>query len=340
MTISETNITHHFILPDRQVMTASRAHFNLAVAGKTFAFLPAVQEKTKDARDQLNADDHHIGEEIKQVVASLSTVGLATVLARIEEIRHTVHVPPSVCEEKIEELIKHCSRRVASAQLPVGSAIHSLRQILQNLGEIRFADVGEDFVRIESDRLSRLRQRAAGLTGDHEKLLLEKRNINLQITQLNAPGWLEIFNRQIPGAAEIEAILKLVTTKKPDREFLELVLSRLQGNLEGIEKGRRYASLAEARNGVGIRLSGVQAELTDIETQMRDQGLKLQTLEAIEALDQQTENWVREARKVLAAYEHFADTSLPQLIRDVPSIQLIAGYHAALLNYLKKITWR
>ncbi|MHC8365550.1 alpha-xenorhabdolysin family binary toxin subunit B [Pseudomonas sp. ZT5P21] len=340
MTVFTFNNANNFDLPDRQVMKASQNHFNLAVAGKTFAFLPGVQEKTLYVRNQLNADDQQIGEDIRRVVASLSNVGFATVLMRIEEIQRTSTISPSVCEEKIDELVKYCSRRVASAQVPVDSAVHHLKQIVQNLDEISFSDVGTDLVRIESDRLARLRQSAARLTDDHEKLLLEKRTIDLQISQFNAPGWLDIFNKQIPGAAEIEAAIKLVATKKPDREFLELVLKRLKGNLEGIEEGRRYASLAEARDGVGIRLENARSELADIDTQMRDQGRKLEKLEAIGALDQMTGNWLREAEKVLAAYVQFSKTSQPQSIRDVQSIQLMAGSHEAMLNYLRQITWR
>jgi hypothetical protein len=340
MTNYTVNNANEFDFPDRKVMRASQRHFNAAVADDTFSFLPAIQEKTLYARDQLNADDQKIGEDIKRVVVSLGNVNFVSVLTRIEEIKSITNVPPSVCSEKIEELVKYCSGRVASAQKPLKSAADHLHQVLQNLGEISFAEEGVDLVRIDSARLARLRQTAAGLTSDHEKLLFEKQNIDQQLAQFNAPHWLDIFKKQIPGAAEIEAILKLVTTKKPDREFLELALNRLNGNLEGIEEGRRYANLAQARDGVRNRLDGVKSELADVEAQIRDQSLKLQKLEAVGALDQVTENWLREAQKVLTAYEHFSKTAQPQLIRDVQSIQVIAGYHESMLNYLKQITWR
>lgn len=340
MNVSTFNDSNDFVSPDRQVMKASQNDFNLVVVGQTFAFLPGVQEKALYVRDQLNADDQQIGEDIKRVVVALSNAGLASVLARIDEIKHATTVPPSICAEKIEELVKHCNRRVASAQVSVESATNHLRQMFQNLGEIKFANVGVDFLRLESDRLARLRQSAASLEDDQEKLRLEKRSIDQQIAQFNTAHWLDIFKKQIPGAAEIEAILKLVTTKKPDREFLELALSRLNGSLEGIEEGRRYANLAEARDGVRNRLDGVKSELTDIEAQIADQKLKLQKIEAIAALDQVTDNWLREAQKVLAAFEYFAKAAQPQLIRDVQSIQLIAAYFESMLNYLKPITWR
>lgn len=329
-----------FVVPDRNVMKASRSHFNRAVADKTFAFLPAVQDKTLYVRNQLNADDQQVGEEIKRVIVSLGNVPITSVLSRIEEIQNTTNVAPEVYEEEIEELVKYCCSRVVSAQVPVESAIRYLRQVFQNFDEIKFAEAGKDLVRIETDQLARLRQRTLRLTADQEKLLLEKSTIDQQIAQFNAPGWLDIFNKQIPGAAEIEAILKLVTTKKPDREFLELVLNRLKGNLEGIEEGRRYASLAEARDGVRNRLDSVRSELTDVEAQILDHSRKLEKLEAIGALDQVTGNWLREAKKLLTAYEHFSRIAQPQLIRDVQSIQLIAGYHDAMLDYLKQITWR
>ncbi|MHC8324283.1 alpha-xenorhabdolysin family binary toxin subunit B [Pseudomonas sp. GB2N2] len=340
MKVTKFNDFNDFVPPDRKVMRASQDHFNLAVAGKKFAFLPGVQEKTLYVRDQLNADDQQMGEDIKRVVVALSNVGLASALTRIEEIKHATTITPSICEEKIEELVKYCYRRAVSAQAPVESAINHLRHTLQNLGEIRFAHVGADMVQIESDRLARLRQSAARLEEDHEKLRIEKHSIDQQIAQFNAPNWRDIFNKQVPGAAEIEAILKLVTTSKPDREFLELALNRLKGNLEGIEEGRRYANLAQARDGVRGRIDGVKSELLDIETHILDQSLKLQKIEAIGALDQVTENWLQQARKVLAAYEYFSTTAQPQLIRDVQSIQLIAGYHESMLNYLKHITWR
>lgn len=340
MTVYKFHSVNDFDLPDRQVMKASQSHFNLTVADQTFVFLPAVQDKTRYVRDQLNADDQRIGEDIKRVVASLGNVGFANVLMRIEEIQRTTAISPSVCEEKIEELVKYCARRVASAHIPVESAAHYLEQVVQNLSDVSFSSVGADLVRIESDRLARLRQSYARLTGDHEKLLLEKRTIDLQISQFNAPGWLAVFNKQIPSAAEIEAAAKLVATKKPDREFLELVLKRLKGNLEGIEEGRRYASLAEARDGVRTRLDSVRSELADIETQMRDQGRKLEKLEAIGALDQVIGNWLREAEKVLAAYDYFSRTSGGQVIRDVPTIQLVASLHETMLDYLRQIPWR
>jgi DNA-directed RNA polymerase subunit F len=340
MMVSRFNNVNEFALPDRQIMKASQSHFNLAVADKRFAFLPAAQDKAVCVRDQLNADDQQIGEDIKRVIASLSNIGFDGVLARIEEIQHTTTVRLSVHEEKIKEVVTYCCRRVVSAQVPVESAIRYLRQVVQEFSEISFAGVGEDLVRIESDRLARLRQTAVRLTADQEKLLLEKSTIDQQIAQLNAPGWLDIFNKQIPGPAEIEAILKLVILKKPDREFLELVLKRLKGNLEGIEEGRRYASLAEARDGVRNRLDALRSELTDVEAQILDHSRKLEKIEAIVALDQVAGNWLREAKKVLAAYEHFSSIAQPKLIRDVQSIQLIAGYHDAILDYLKQITWR
>jgi len=340
MTVSRFNNVNDFALPDRQVMKSSQSHFNRVVADKTFAFLPAAQDKALYVRDQINADDQHIGEDIKRVVASLGNIGFASVLTRIEEIQQTTSVPPSVHEEKIEELLKYACRRVVSAQVPVESAIRYLWQVIQNFDEISFAEVGKDLVRIESDQLARLRKSAVRLAADQDKLLLEKHTIDQHIAQFNAPGWLEIFNQHIPSAAEIEAMLKLVTTKKADREFLELVLKRLKGNLEGIEEGRRYASLAEARDGVRNRLEKVRSELADVETQLLDHSRKLEKLEAIGALDEVTGNWLREAKKVLTAYEHFSRIAQPQLIRDVQSIQLIAAYHNAMLDYLKQITWR
>lgn len=340
MTVHLFNNINDFDLPDRQVMKACQSHFNSAVADKTFVFLPAVQEKTLYVRDQLNADDQLIGEDIKRVVISLNNVGFASVLMRIEEIQRSTTIAPGVRDDKIDDLVKYCARRVASAQLPVDGATQHLQQVVQNLGEISFSSVGIDLVRIESDRLARLKQSAARLTEDHEKLLSEKSTIDLQISQFKAPGWLEIFNKQIPSAAEIEAAIKLVATQKPDREFLELVLKRLKGNLEGIEAGHRYTNLAEARDAVRLRLTGVQSELADVQTQVRDQDSKLKKLKAIDTLDRVTADWLREAGKVLAAYEHFARTSPPQLINDVQTIQLLAGYHETLLNYLKQITWR
>lgn len=340
MTVLNINNANDFELPDKQITRTSLNHFNLAVVDKTFAFLPGVQDKTLYVRDKLNADHQQLGEDIKRVIASLGNVGFASVLSRIEEIQHITTVAPSVHEEKIEELVKYCCRRVVSAQMPVESAIRYLRQVFQNFDEIKFAEAGKDLVRIETDQLSRLRQHALRLTADQEKLLLEKSTIDQHIAQFNAPDWLDIFNKQIPGVAEIEAALRVATTKKPDREFLGLVLNRLKGNLEGIEEGRRYANLAEARDGVRNRLDSVRSELIDVEAQILDHSRKLEKLEAIGALDQVTGNWLREAKKLLTAYEHFSRIAQPQLIRDVQSIQLIAGYHDAMLDYLKQITWR
>ena len=340
MTVITVTDMHDLASPNRQVMKASKNHFNLVVADQSFAFLPAVQEKALYVRDQLNADDQQTGEGIKRVVVALNNIGFASVLSRLTEIRGATTAAADVREEKLEELVSYCSHRVASALAPVDNAAQSLRQALQELDSISFADVGVDSVRIESDRLARLRQTSARLTDDHARLVLEKRAIDLQIAQFNAPNWLDIFKKQIPSAAEIEAIIKLVTIKKPDREFLELALKRLEGNLEGIEEGRRYANLAEARDGVRNRIDGVQAEITAIDKDIREQSTKLGKLEAIGALDQVTGNWLREAAKILAAYERFSQVSKSQVIRDVQTIQVMAGHVEAMLDYLRAIIWR
>lgn len=329
-----------YATPDRQVMKASQSHFNTLVADNTFAFLPAVMDKTLRLRAQLNTDDQHIGDHIKRAVASLGNVGFASVLARLEEIQSHPSATASLREEKLIELVKYCARRVESTRGPIQTATQYLHQGLGNLEAIRFAEAGVDLVRIETDRRIRLEQAGAGYREDQAKLQEEKRTIDAQIEHFQAPGWLDIFDSLIPSTREIESAIKLVTTKKPDREFLELVLARLKGNLEGIENGRRYSNLTQARDGVRTRLDEVQKALTDTEAQIQDAGSRLQKLEAIASLDQVTRNWVQEAQKLLTAYEHFLQTNEPQLIRDVLSIQAMAGRYTAMLNYLGAIAWR
>jgi hypothetical protein len=340
MTANTLDDRNGYALPNRVVMKAAQSHFNLIVADKTFVHLPAVQEKSLYLRDQLNADDQHLGEDIKRAIAALTNVGFNHILVRVDEILGNTTVAAAIRAEKIEELVKYCVRRVEAALLPLNTATEYLRQALPNLAGVRFADVGIDLDRIESAHLARLRQTQSVLTDDRTKLEQEKSDIDLQISQFNAPGWLEIFNKQIPSAEEIEAALKLVATRKPDREFLELVLKRLKGNLQGIEEGRLYANLSQAREGVRGRLEGVRQELATIEAQIGEQNSKLEKLEAIRGLDQITRNWLQEAEKIQSAFERFIRSSHPQQIQDASSIQNLAGRHKTMLDYLKSITWR
>lgn len=340
MTVHTIAIAPDFALPNRPLMKASKAHYNLAVAEKTFAFLPAVQAKALYVRDQLNTIDQQTGEDLKRVIAALGNIDFAAVLRRIEEIGGMATVSSDVLGKRVEDFLLQCSRRVASALVSVDSAAQHLHEGCEELGSITFADVGIDSLRIETARLARLRHTCAGLVDDREKLGVEKSAIDQQLAQFNSPTWLDIFKKQIPSAAEIEAIIKLVTTKKPDREFLELALKRLEGNLEGIEEGRRYANLAEARDAVRKRLDDVQVEINQFDQDIRAQSSKVEKLEGIGALDQVTADWLGEAGKVLAAFEQFSLTSKSLILRDVNSIQAMAGQVDAMLGYLRTIIWR
>lgn len=329
-----------YALPDRSLMKASKDHYNLAVVNDTFAFLPGVQDKTLYVRDQLNASDQQAGEDIKRVIAALSNLGLASVLARIEQVEGMNTLDSDLPDDRLEDFLSYGSRRVTSALATVDSAAQRLHGASQELGSITFAHIGIDSLRIEADRLARLETTCAGVKSDREKLGVEKTAIDQQLAQFNAPNWLDIFKKQIPSAAEIEAIIKLVTTKKPDREFLELALKRLQGNLEGIEEGRQYTNLVEARDSVRKRLDEAQAEITRIEQDIRAQGTKVEKLKAIGALDQFTQNWLGEAGKVRAAYEDFARAARSLTLRDVSAVQALAVQVEAMLGYLRAIIWR
>jgi hypothetical protein len=339
MTVNTVAMVPDFTLPNRQLMKASKDYYNLAVTEKTFAFLPAVQDKTQYVRDQLNGTDQQAGEDIKRVITALNNINFTSVLARIEEIGGMAAVASDVREERLAELLNYCSGRVTGALVQVDNAARHLHEASQELRSITFADVGVDSLRVETGQLARLRQTWAQLTDDRAKLVVEKDAINQQLAQFNAPTWLDIFKKQIPSAAEMEAIIKLVTTKKPDREFLELALKRLEGNLEGIEEGRRYANLAEARDGVRKRLDDVQAEIKQFDQDIRAQGSKVEKLQAIGGLDQFTADWLGEAGKVLAAYEQFSQASKSQILRDVRSIRAMAGQLEAMLGYLRAIIW-
>jgi len=334
------NDAHDYATPDRPAMKVSQCHFNTVVANQTFAFLPAVQDKALYLRDQLNTYDRYIGDHLKRTVISLNNVGFHSTLARLDEIQNHPSASASMREEKIIDLVKYCARRVEGARGPVEVAAEYLRQAISNLKVISFAEHGADLLRIQTGRHANLEQTITGLQDDQAALQEEKRIIDAQIEHLKAPGWLDTFNSLTPTAKEIESAIKLVTTQTPDREFLELVLARLKGNLQGIENGRHYSSLTQARDSIRARLDQVRKELADIESQALDAGKQVQKLEAVKTLDQVTGNWVRETQKLLAAYEHFLKTSVSSLILDVPSIQAMSGRYTAILNFLGTISWR
>ncbi|VVP66212.1 hypothetical protein PS914_00283 [Pseudomonas fluorescens] len=334
------NDAQGYTTPDRQAMKASQTHFNTLVADQTFAFLPAIQGKALYARDQLNTYDRSLGDHLKRTVASLNNVGFNSTLARLDEIQTLPIAAASLREEKSIELVKYCAGRVEGARGPVETAAGYLRQALNELGAIGFAEEGAELLRIQVGRRAGLEQQIAGLRDDRAKLQEEKRVIDAQIEKLQAPGWRGLSKKLIPSAKDIESAIKLVTTPAPDREFLEQVLARLNGNLEGIENGRCYSNLTQARDGVRSRLDKLQKELTDTDSQLQDAASQLQKLEAIKTLDQVIANWGREAQKILAAYEQFLQANPPSLIVDVPSIQAMAGRYTATVNFLGSISWR
>ncbi|RON09521.1 hypothetical protein BK659_11400 [Pseudomonas brassicacearum] len=337
MTVHEFKGLFIYAVPDAAVMKQAKSQFDLKVADNTYAFAPAVQEKLGYLRTQINDADHQLFEHIKRVQTTLGNVSFESTLARIAEIEGNSLATAETRAKKVEELVTYCGQRITSSLAPVLAAQDHLSRELSEIGSITLVQEGAQWGHPYEARREAQERRRLLLNSDLNELAEEKRRVDEALQQFKSPTWIDIFKGMIPTAQEIEAALKLVSTKKPDREFLELALKRLNGNLDGIEQGRQYVNFVEARDAIHKRIDGLRVEVKDVEKELLELSRTLNKLNEIGALDQSRLSWLQEAQKVSRAYEHFLTTTQPEMFRDAVSIKEMAARYGAMLGYLKAI---
>ncbi|MCU1751264.1 alpha-xenorhabdolysin family binary toxin subunit B [Pseudomonas sp. 6D_7.1_Bac1] len=337
MTVHEFKGLFSYAVPDTATMKQAKSQFDLKVADKTYAFAPAVQEKLEYLRTQINDADHQLFEHIKRVQTSLCNVSFESTLARIAEIEGNEQAAATTRTKKIEELVMYCVQRVTSSLAPVLAAQDHLVRELAEIGGITLVQEGAQWGRPYETRREAQERRRLVLNSDLNELAEELRRVDETLQQFKSPTWIDLFKGMIPTVQEIEAALKLVSTQKPDREFLELALKRLNGNLDGIEQGRQYANFVEARNSIHKRMDELRVEVKDVEKELLELNRTLNKLNEISVLDQSRLNWLQEAQKVARAYDHFLATAQPEMLRDAVSIKQMAARYGAMLGYLKTI---
>jgi hypothetical protein len=179
--------------------------------------------------------------------------------------------------------------------------------------------------RIESDQ------------ADREKLKAEKLFIDDAIQKFQTPGWLTHVKKLLPTAKDIEAAMKLVTTGKPDVDFLQLVLNKLEGNIEGIDQGRQFNNLAQARDAVRDRISALNTIIKQDELEVQDLRRKLSAMDELDRMDSVILGWLEQVAKLAEAYTHFLRVNDPGTVADVLALQAIADRYDVFLDYLKSI---
>lgn len=337
MTVHEFKGLFSYAAPDTAVMKQAKSQFDLNVAGKTFAFAPAVQDKVEYLRTQINDTDHQLFEHIKRVQVSLGNVNFENTLARIAEIEANSLATAATRAKKVEELVAHCVQRLTGSLGPLLAAQAHLSRELPEIGGITLVQEGAQWGHPYEARREAQERRLLVLKTDLNEFAEEKRSVDEALQQFKSPTWIDIFKGMIPTAQEIEAALKLVGTKKPDREFLELALKRLNGNLDGIEQGRQYANFVEARDAIYTRIDGLRVEVKEVEKELLELNRTLSKLNEIGLLDQTRLSWLQEAEKVAAAYGHFLAMTQPEMLRDAVSLKEVAARYGAMLNYLSMI---
>ncbi|WP_347901715.1 alpha-xenorhabdolysin family binary toxin subunit B [Pseudomonas purpurea] len=337
MTVHEFKGLFSYAVPDTGFMKQAKSQFDLKVAGKTFAFAPAVQEKVEYLRTQINDTDQQVFEHIKRVQVSLGNVSFESTLARIAEIEGNTVATAATRAKKIEDLVTYCVQRLSSSRMPLLVAQDHLSRELPEIDGIQLVQEGAQWSGPYEARRAAQERRLQLLNGDLSELAEAKRSVDETLQQFKSPTWIDIFKGMIPTAQEIEAALKLVTTKKPDREFLELALKRLNGNLDGIEQGRQYLNFVEARDAIYTRTDGVRIEVKEVEKELLELNRTLSKLDEIGSLDQYRLSWLQEAQKLAAAYEHFIAATQPQKLRDAVSIKEMAARYSTMLDYLSVI---
>jgi len=328
---------NHYVLPDTGAMRRAKDRLNMNVNDEGFDFLPSSRDKLLSVSNDLNDAHQQVFDDIKKVTASLANSGLKATLASIEEMRSNIELSALQKDEHVSRLLEHGAARAADSQIALVAANSYLARVAGELDTISFTEPAISLRPIFDAEVSAIEQRIGAGEGDLEKLTRDKQFIDEAIQKFKAPGWRDIVNSLIPSAEEIEAAIKLVATRKPDKEFLQLVLNKLQGNFEALDQGRQFTDLAQARDAVRNRMSELNASVKSDKLQVRELQRKLGALDELGALDSVICSWSEQVAKVAEAYTHFLRVNNPKSIADVPVLGDTAERYDVFLNYLKSI---
>ncbi|WP_143497279.1 alpha-xenorhabdolysin family binary toxin subunit B [Pseudomonas sp. Irchel s3h17] len=327
----------HYVVPDTVAMRVAKDRLNMSVAGQGFNFLPSLKDKLAFVGSELNDAHQQLFDDIKKVHASLANTGFVATLTSIQEVRSLTDLSSVLKDEQTGRLLNQGVGRVSGSQVVVASANRDLARVVRELESISFAESTGSLRSAFGTEVAATERRIETDRGDLEKLAAEKRFIDDAIQRFKAPGWRSIVNSLLPSAEEIEAAMKLVATQKPDKEFLQMVLNKLQGNLEGVDQGRQFTNLAQARDAVRERTTMLDASLKSDESQVRELRRKLHALDELDALGPVIRSWSEEVAKVAEAYTHFLQANKPESIADVSALEATAERYEVFQSYLKAI---
>jgi len=326
-----------YVLPDTAAMRVAKDRLNMSAAGQDFDFLPSFKDILASVGRELNDAHQQLFDDIKKVGATLANTGFVATLNSIQAVRSDTDSGSELKDEQIDKLLNHGIERVAASQVEVVSASHYLARVASELESVSFAEFAGTLPSTYSTEVAAIERRIEIDKGDIEKLAAEKRFIDDAIKRFKTPGWLAIVNSLLPSAEEIEAAIKLASTKKPDKEFLKMVLNKLQGNLEGIDQGLQFSNLAQARDAVRERMTTLDASLKSDELQVSELRRKLNALDELDALGPVIRSWSEEVAKVAAAYTYFLQDNKPESIADVSALEATAERYEAFQSYLNVI---
>ncbi|PNB76191.1 hypothetical protein C1X64_00450 [Pseudomonas sp. GW456-E7] len=333
----EAITSNHYVVPDTGAMRRAKDRLNMSVSDGRFDFLPSSQEKLLSVSSDLNDAHQQLFEDVKKITALLANSGLEATLASIEKMRSNTVLSALKKDEHVNRLLEHGVARIAESQIALVVANNYLARVAEDFVTIRFAESTIGLRRTFDSEVNAIEQRIGADEGDLGMLKKDKQFIDDAIQKFKAPGWRDIVSSLLPSAEEIEAAIKLVATGKPDKEFLKLVLNKLQGNFEALDQGRQFTDLAQARDAVRDRMSELNDSIKSDKLQVRELQCKLGALDELGALDSVLLSWSEQVAKVAEAYSNFLRINNPKLIVDVPTLKDTAERYDVFLNYLKSI---
>ena len=327
----------HYAVPDTAAMRVAKDRLNMSAAGQDFDFLPSLKEKLAFVGGELNDAHQQLFDDIKKVHAALANTGFVATLTSIREVRSLTDLSSVVKDQQTGKLLNQGVERVSASQVMVASANCNLASVVRELDSVSFAESAGNLPSTFSSEVATIERRIETDKRDLEKLAAEKLFIDDAIQRFKVPGWLAIVKSLLPSVEEIQAAMKLVATQKPEKEFLQMVLNKLQGNLEGVDQGRQFTNLAQARDAVRERTTMLGASLKSDELQARELRRKLRALDELDALGAVIRSWREEVAKVALAYTNFLQDNMPGSITDVAAFEATAERYEAFQRYLKAI---
>lgn len=333
----EVITSNHYVVPDTGAMRRAKDRLNMSVNDGGFDFLPSSREKLLSVGSDLNDAHQKLFDDVKKIAALLANSGLEATLTSIEEMHSNIALSALQKNEHVSRLLEHGAARVAESQIALVVANNYLARVTEDLVTISFTESTVSLRRTFDSEVSAIEQRIGTDEADLEVLKKDKQFIDDAIQKFKAPGWRDIVNSLLPSAEEIEAAIKLVATRKPDKEFLQIVLNKLQGNFESLDRGRQFTDLAQARDAVRNRMSELNTSIKSDKSQVRELQRKLGALDELGELDSVLFSWSEQVAKVAEAYTHFLRVNNPRSIVDVAALKGTAERYEVFLSYLKSI---